>query len=651
MKLLRQFLIPAASFAAAWLIATMVSGRLQTPPPEEPPANFSPRERSSPRPDISSRQRIKQLTRDFRAQPMSEWNRLWDSFARGTDLATLKKLAGFPPTGRDACIVAERNLLQVLSREELAMRTGRVVVPAPEAFSALAEIDPAAAWRDLERHYREDHAMAALRSFTLHDPASTLRRFLTLPPAPGFVSEYSDDRDGANRSGIIHSPLGAIFGSWARSDPRAAAEAAMKLPMRHRREAVGKLALAWAYHDGPAAIDFLLKSGALNRGVNDDQIRLDVILRASFRTHPAATARLVAQHIILREVAADHRVVKPWYRADPDGVIAWILEGEIMTESQGSTHDNQHSQDRAAGLFRKLEPEDAADFFRKLSAAGSISPITAMDPASLLKPRADVDPPAVACDRWLAALRTEGDPERALAAAGMTKSEALALAVSAARASPDRAAQLVKLIPVEWFGFPRFHDRKHLARFWPELANHSSTAPPGEPEFPTGRFILDPASAITEFQGIDPSPADVGRVVKLSAPYVPQVAAEWVAGLPAGPTRQHAEWLLAVNQVGMNPELPLRFIIENPGFQPLKTGASGEVGLAGFDDGSDRSVIRICQTSLRQIRANGGDWRAWLDRLPEAIRNAEIDFPRGSVAKDLAAEAAFLDKLSRHAPR
>ena len=83
----------------------------------------------------------------------------------------------------------------------------------------------------------------------------------------------------------------------------------------------------------------------------------------------------------------------------------------------------------------------------------------------------------------------------------------------------------------------------------------------------------------------------------------------------------------------------------------MKTGASGEVGLAGLDDGSDRSVIRICQTSLRQIRANGGDWQAWLDRLPEAIRNAEIDFPRGSVAKDLAAEAAFLDKLSRHTPR
>lgn len=135
--------------------ATLLSSRLQAPPPEEPRANFSPRERSSPRPDISSQQRISQLTRDFRAQPMSEWNRLWDSFAKDTDLATLKKLAGFPPTGRDACIVAERNLLQVLSREELAMRTGRVVVPAPEAFAALAEIDPAAAWRDLERHCRK----------------------------------------------------------------------------------------------------------------------------------------------------------------------------------------------------------------------------------------------------------------------------------------------------------------------------------------------------------------------------------------------------------------------------------------------------------------------------------------------------------------
>ena len=42
---------------------------------------------------------------------------------------------------------------------------------------------------------------------------------------------------------------------------------------------------------------------------------------------------------------------------------------------------------------------------------------------------------------------------------------------------------------------------------------------------------------------------------------------------------------------------------------------------------------------------------AALNRLPEAIRNARIDFPRGSVAKDLAAEAAFLDKLSRHTPR
>lgn len=417
MKIFRYLIIPAASFVIAWLVADFASDRSAKGVEPDAASVLPSGERLSARPGLSGRQRVEQLHRDFHDQPISEWNRLWDGFARETDFETLKKLAEFPPTGDDGYVVAERNVLQVLSREELAVRSGRVEVPAPEAFAALAEVDAAAAWRDLERHYQSDHAMAAFRSLALRDPVGTYERFQTMPPAPGVQSQYIDDLLGKNRSGIDHTPVGAIFGAWARKDPQAAAEVATKLPLRVRREAVGKLAISWAYQDGPAALRFLVDSGAIYQSSAFGEIRMDVILRASFRNHPAVTARIVTEHRVLREYAGDMRVVKPWYEADPDSVIAWILEGERMPE-EDSTNQTEYNRGRASILYSKLRGNDQADLIRRLAAAGSISSVASEDPGKVTDVEVE-DAPAVLCDRWLEALRLDGDPDRSLAAIGL----------------------------------------------------------------------------------------------------------------------------------------------------------------------------------------------------------------------------------------
>ncbi len=611
MKRLRPFLLPAACFAAAWTVARFASGWLiGDSPVEHPPA---PRVfKTSRTHDQPRKQSTEKLADDFRTRPMSEWAALWDDFARQAAAGDLQELALLSSTRRDALDSPGNDLLQMLGREELAVRTGRPML-SPESFSSLAETDSQVAWESLARHNRNDFATAALRTLAWRDPGGTLRRFQAMPEglrSPG---------DESRRANVWHTPLGSIFGAWARRDPAAATAAVMELPPAHRVQAANHAAMTWAFRDGPSAIRYILdfnKSG--KNPYITRHLRLDVMLRASFRTHPAETARLMEEHAMLREVIGEppcqQVALRLWYDADPEAVLAWLLE------------PRNHERDSIYWLFNSLvaEPETAARLIRELSDAGSraghrwVKSIYRRDPALALSLAGELgisllgdpeveririaDEPADACDRWLEALRRHGDPGEALAALGWTPEMACELAARAARVFPGKAAELAKLVPASSLDATNLWRRGtvEIARFWPELAPFLKplAGNSGTPEssFPDNQFHIDPATAAEALLLTRPGAEDVRKAVERWAPHDFQAARAWLSRIPDDEARRQGEFALVKIQASHDP-----------------ASALDHLAAHGEPDSATRELWGSC---LRRIAISGGDWQAWLDRMP-----------------------------------
>lgn len=616
MKTLRSFLLPAACFATAWAITFLVSRRGETHQ-SEPPANTRSSVSTARRGhDTPLRITGEKLAHDFGARPMSEWPKLWEAFASQATAKDLQTLPVLPHTGRSPFPTPGEELLQRLGREELVIRAGRPVALSPESFSALAETDPEAAWKNLERHNHHDFATAALRTLAGRDPAGTLRRFLAMPT--GARGPGNESR----RAAVWNTPLGSIFGAWARKYPNAAAAAIMGVPPADQVEAANNVAMTWAFHDGPAAIRFALGFDPVGQHFQSRHIRMDVMLRASFRTHPAETAKLMAESAVLRKVIAEspclYVALNQWSEADPEGVAAWLLEPP----------DESRNRIDCLGYALDCEPQTAARIIRSLAAAGSteghryVADIYRRDPEIALSLADDLgielkddpefkrarfyDEPEAAIDRWLEVLREHGDPDPALVELGWTKDMARQLASRSARLFPEKAADLAKLMPTLWLA--------------PTIPPTTISSENGQHAFPESDFRLDPATAAEAMLSKPVSAGDVTRVMELWAPHDPQAARAWLARLPEGEARDKGEFAFAKIQAPFDP-LPMLELLTQPNHK----------------DAPSRNLWSTC---LRRLALNGGDWRPWLDRMPE-----ESSYEKSSLRESLEVEERLPEKL------
>lgn len=642
MKRLRPILVPVASFALAWTAAFLVSRRADPPPPDEAPA---PR-LAAPRPRANQERprhrEVAELVESFRQQATAEWPGLWDRFAAAATVADLEAIAATTQVPR--YLTGRRNagnVPRMLALEELAARSELPPADVPGAYATLAERDPEAAWQRLGHHPRSDFAIAVARTLARHDPADTLRRIQSMPEPLVHGRNYESDAGEGGMS--ARSPLGAVFAAWARHDPAAAAAAVRQLPPADRTHAAGQVALTWSFHDGPAAIRFLLDSGVLDESSDPYITRLDAILRASLRNHGAETARLIVSEPPLRLGSSMRCIYKPWFDADPDGLMAWVLEEKTTLRDYEELNSTERWNRRGREVLDILacDPHAAATMIRGLAAAGSnhgpafIPRIRRHDPAVAAELAREFDitlpdvptrtsrlideDPAQACDLWLAALREHQDPEQALAALAWSKSDASTLAHRAAMLFPEKAAELARLVPadaLERSRLGRARSSPQIGRFWPDLAQ--AERDPSPPQFPISLFLLDPATAADSPLAGTPNQWQVKEVIKGWALYDTDAAMAWLARVPDAAVRQAGEATLFRALAAHDPAAALRIFVENPT--------------------SDRTLGHAARSCLRRIMAGGGDWRAWHERIPPAQRPSDR-------LSDFEAEARLLEKL------
>lgn len=638
MKKLRPFLMPLACFVAAWAITLAVM--TQRAPLQ--PASQSTVDAPAPTKRIrDGNRRIspEKLAEDFAAHPMSEWVGLWERFAKEATAGDLGKMPLLPATGRTHLGVVGRDLLQSLGQEELAVRTGTPAKLVPGAYAALAERDPEAAWRAMSSQNWSDLAVGALRVLAAHDPEETLQRFRAMPP-PGLNPNYSQDAAEGRRAAVWHTPLGSIFGAWARRDPQAALDATLKLPPAERMQAINEVAMTWSFRNGPEAVRKILDTVSSDDAVTSRHLRMDVMLRASFRTDPVATCALMAETPRLRKLigtAPCAYVAYPlWAEADPAAVTAWLLESRSDTEEfPNRLYTAMQCGPRAAAAIMRglddvgipVDPRFVRSIYAKEpelaeSLAADLNIDLAGDP-EFEELRIELDP-ADACDRWLAALAAH--PNDALASLGWTPDLACAVAARAAKVLPDKAAALAKLVPASALDATNLWRRNNqeIARYWPELAGsleYPATPSSGPPPFPEARFKYDPASCAETMLNQDLTAEDVSKAVQLWAPTDPAAARAWVARLPAGPARQRGELALVGIEATNDPLAALTYLTR--------------IGTR------DPEVRRPWQTSVNRLIATGGDWQSWFAKMPAEFRDERTN------SEVLASQAQLLQRLSR----
>ncbi|MCW1920971.1 hypothetical protein OKA05_00295 [Luteolibacter arcticus] len=638
MKSFRSFLIPVACFAATWVLTRFAAGHFSHPAAPVVALPMAPTKTKRERPD-PRKTSIEALAEDFGIRPMNQWADRWDEFASETTAEDLQRLPALFAKRRDGHPVQGDDLLQVLAREELATRTGRPVDLTPESFSALADMNAASAWDQLAANHRADFAVAALRTLAGKAPAEALRRYRAMPKAAPEPLGDGSKAEG-RRAAVWHTPIGSIFGAWARQDPAAAAAAVMTLPPADRSQAANHLAMTWAFRDGPAAIRYILDFDKSGEGFTSRHLRLDVMLRASFRTHPEETAKLMAGNAMLRKVIGEppnlYVAVKPWLAADPEGALAWLLDPS-----------NKSSKDAIYWLRLDRQPGIAARIVRALATTDTPTALDLLitmyrrEPEAALaladelaiplreSPRLEAiriaDNPEHACERWLAALHEHDDPKEALAALGWTGEMACELAAQAARAFPDKAALLSKRVPASSLDATNLWRRnnREIANYWPELAGALEYPVPAnaKPPFPEASFRFDPAAAAEALLDTDPGVPEVAQAIKLWAPYDLPAARNWLSRLPDGPARQQGQVVLAGIQVSVDPEASLKILEASAG--AANTG-------------------QLWESAVRRLLYTGGDWQGWLARAPENGRSR--------LADELAHEAKLLD-LARRASR
>ncbi len=612
MKILRHLWQPALSFLLGWLVVSLVVGG-GAPEPEAVERERRPVVRTRATQTSWAGVNPAAVVESFRHRPVGDWSAIWDEFAERAEKEDFEKLIRLSDDSvgvglrRDA-----RNLPRLLAQEELAVRAEGPLPPVPGAYAALAEVDPAAAWQAWEQSGRKDLAIAVLRTMAGRDPQGAMEKCRVMPEPWRRAWGYAHD---PGEGGInANSALGAVFAAWVRSDPESAIAASRSLAPHERIAVASDMAESLAFRDGAKAISFMLPFVAASARGSFNEGGWAKVLRASFRKDPAETARMMAEEPAVRRMMdfgrAQRFVLKPWLDADPAEVLDWVMEEESKREKRSSA---------VFGLVR-TDRESASSYLRDLVTAGGqvllgrhLRFLSISDPGQAeelarefgidedgLRPTARYLPsvdPAAACDRWLAQLDQDGDPEQALEALGWRPRELTRLAAIARRSFPERAAKMAQWLPAPEPVTPQREER-------------SGDATETRRTCPQSWFALDPAAAAAAWSGQSADGWEIDRAIRALAPYDPEAAAEWLAHLPEGKAKRQGERKLLSQRAMKDPEGVLEELL----------------GSATFQAGTSPVSVDAC---LRQIQTRGGDWKAWLDRLPEVYRNGYTEYSLG----------------------
>ncbi len=643
MKRLRSLLLPSGCFVLAWgaahLVRTIASvGEAAPRRPVVIPARTAP---VSAGPD-----KVAAVREAFAKAAPGEWSALWHDFASHASIADLENAS--------QSAVA---ILSQLADEELAVRTGKLSA-SPGTFAALAERDPDAAWTQAKKTGNDRYTGAVLRILVQRDPADTVQRALKLPEGRP-ISVDESYAMGLGRTGEVHTPLGSVFAAWARRDPRAAVAAAESLPSRSKHTARREIAVQWAYRDGPAALRFVMEHTP--RGNKPaDAFRMDYILRAAFYSDPAGTAKLMSETGELRAALGDEgpqlSALKPWYRADPEGLLAWLRNPGPVKDGRAAmwliSYVVQDNALAAAPLIREFPKAGHPDHARNIAVIARLDPALGRSLADELGLRPQVEAaieaaavkadPAAACDRWLEAVSKHG-AHRALTALGWSSEAALELAAYASHALPGRAKQLAAVVPASVLvPNPRYlGSESAIALFWPELAPQaapqislSQNAPGKEDDDAIAAkdaFTADPAAAAEAMLAGPAGDIDAAKAVAAWAPHDFAAARAWLSRVPEGPARQQGELTLAIEQAPRDPEAALRFISSQP-------------------DAPQKEATKLWTACLQRLVFTGGDWQSWLAKAPaEVQKGSGIHGPNPE--KVLAGEAQLLTALRKSADK
>ncbi|HWB02843.1 MAG TPA: hypothetical protein VG796_07435 [Verrucomicrobiales bacterium] len=629
MKSLRTFIFPATCFVFAWVIAHLVSTSGSSGSSER--TKRIPASADISRSSGTGSSVIGELAKAFESAPMSDWTRLWEKFANNATVSDLENLPDLAAPGRQRYLGGRgRDVLKLLGQEELAMRT-RQAKPVAAVLASIAECDPEGVWDQLRKYNHEWLSCAVLRTLAWRDPQETLKRWQRFP-----ISTVLDDE---TRTDAPISPSGAIHAAWARRDP-AAAVAAMKATGEHPIQPL----MTWAFKDGPAALRYL--ADTLRPRGDAKFADAHIVLRASFQSAPAETARLVNENATLSKLLKEyHRNVLPvWFNADPHGAMEWMSREKVF-------------DDELETYAIRANPAAAVKRIRSLAAGSDKSQTIALlaesDPAAAMaladetggSPKVEAalavirmkSNPEAACDEWLKLLKDHG-PDEALVALNWTAKSARDLALFAAASLPDKAKELAAVLPASAVtgGDSKFRNER-LGFFWPELALPPRSARTGvQKMLPTTELARNPRGIAEDLLKRPLHGKEVEQALQIWAPHDFAAARAWLNRMPEGEPRLYGELALAKMQAYENPKAVL---------DQLSTLSEAAV------EKHSNEVLPLWTVCLNSLVASGGDWRAWLDRLPDELKASPgKTHIRGRPAHDLAADAQLLALLRKTAP-
>lgn len=460
---LRAAAMPCLCFALSWGVAHWGKALLT---PDLPPAVRQPSVTASaslPLPKnppgrggvpFSSTERLRALREALATRPPAEWSGLWSAFAAIASRRDLESLAREPQT-----------LPARLAQEELAIRTGKALGP-PGAFAALADHDPEAAWQQVRTMGQSEATGAVLRILAMRDPGKALQLWREMPLRPAPRPLTADEGMERGRVAVMHTALGSLFASWARKDPAGAEAAVDSLPVAQQRDARREIAMAWALHDGPAALQYFAKY-AEPSGMTF--WRVDLVLLSSFDHWPRETALLLKQNPLLGTATLDWispwAVPGLWFLADPDTCLQTLLREGNPSPLFYCKAVTQHPE-AAARLLRNVppDPENPGRAEKVITEIALRNPESGLELAkefnllpaaeSALRQSNVTADPAAAVETWLQALRAaaadhEGqvpDPAKIQESLGWTGETVKEITAFAKARLPDQSSQLERLL-------------------------------------------------------------------------------------------------------------------------------------------------------------------------------------------------------------
>jgi hypothetical protein len=591
MKLLNRISAIGMSFCLAWGLTRQLIGKGDVSTANTIQVSLGKSAASLPSKAVSNKLAAKALVEAFRNNAPRHWLELWESFAENASEEELQTLVKSPKEVATWVGGSVTEVLQILAEEELSLRLDSPVL-CRHGVAALAEIDAEAAWKVVGQVRASMVSAAVLRTLAITDPAAALEKLRQLGMERG--PEWNGEND------VIHGPLESIFAAWTRRDSAAAMAAAESLPDKQELTAQQEIALTLAYSKGAAALQYLVDKDLLSVGRRH---QVNALLRAIFSQPPtAARAAILTEHPEIFSEVDIYDFLGPWLRMDREGARAFIGTRKLDVRGLGLLV----RQDPAAALQVALQngfgaaknypprwaelyqhyPVEVRALAEQQGCWGAVEQRLAEDTAKMNSQ------PATRLRGMLDRISQEGLEKavRSLPLIGKSPAEQLESYLDCAkRFLPEAVPEMEDFI-------------SQAAGMRIEPRGVTLAAPLSEE-----LFAYDPAAAAQRLLEKPLGTWDGWHAVDYWAPYDFPAAAAWVASLPDGQAKHYAEIALLEHHASISGEAVLTTLLaEDP-------TAYYKAKVSSFPS---RKLTNIWKKGLRSVANSGGDWQAWLNKLP-----------------------------------